>query len=180
MWSRSHGFPLLRHSTPWKQAKQTQCNDATPDRNTTLDFYCWGFNRKTNTMKWCNTWQEYNPGFLLLRPSTAKQVQYNDAVHNWNTMVDFHCCSIQLPKTKPNNYNNYEAIHNGNNSHEFPQPRHLIAQNHAKQYQSIGRFSEAGLLEWMCFVIFCARSCERLQCTSGLFLHTVYTSGSWT
>ena len=31
----------------------------------------------------------------------------------------------------------------------------------------IGRFSEAGLLEWMHLVIFCARSCERLQHTSG-------------
>ena len=26
----------------------------------------------------------------------------------------------------------------------------------------IGRFSEAGLLEWMCFVIFCARCCSAL------------------
>ena len=34
----------------------------------------------------------------------------------------------------------------------------------------IGQFSEAGLLEWMRFVIFCARSCERLQRTSGRFL----------
>ena len=33
--------------------------------------------------------------------------------------------------------------------------------------QSIGRFSEAGLLEWMRFVIFCARSRERSQRTSG-------------
>ena len=33
---------------------------------------------------------------------------------------------------------------------------------------AIGRFSEAGLLEWMCFVIFRARSCERSQHTSGL------------
>ena len=32
---------------------------------------------------------------------------------------------------------------------------------------SIGQFSEAGLLEWMRFVIFRARSCERSQCTSG-------------
>ena len=31
----------------------------------------------------------------------------------------------------------------------------------------IGRFSEAGLLEWMRFVIIHARSCERLQGTSG-------------
>ena len=112
MWSRSHGFPLLRHSTPWKQAKQTQCNHATPDRNTTLDFYCWGLPQQN----------KYN-----------KMMQ----IHNWNTMVGFHCCSMQLPKTKPNNYNNYETIHNENNSHEFPQPRHLIAQNRAKQYQSM-------------------------------------------
>ena len=31
----------------------------------------------------------------------------------------------------------------------------------------IGQFSKAGLLEWMRFVIFRARSCERLQRTSG-------------
>ena len=31
----------------------------------------------------------------------------------------------------------------------------------------IGRFSEAGLLEWMRFIIFRARSHERSQCTSG-------------
>ena len=31
----------------------------------------------------------------------------------------------------------------------------------------IGWFSQAGLLEWMCFVIFHARSCERSQHTSG-------------
>ena len=32
------------------------------------------------------------------------------------------------------------------------------------EFASIGRFSEAGLHEWMPFVIFCTRSCERLQC----------------
>ena len=35
---------------------------------------------------------------------------------------------------------------------------------------TIGQFSEAGLLEWMCFVIFHARSRERLQHTSSQFL----------
>ena len=33
--------------------------------------------------------------------------------------------------------------------------------------ETIGRFSEAGLLEWMRFVIFRARSRERSQRTSG-------------
>ena len=32
------------------------------------------------------------------------------------------------------------------------------------KYCAIGQFSEAGLLEWMPFVIFRARSCERSQC----------------
>ena len=49
----------------------------------------------------------------------------------------------------------------------------------------IGRFSEAGLLEWMRFVIFRARSHEWSQRTSGpisdsALLHAVYNSGSWT
>ena len=49
----------------------------------------------------------------------------------------------------------------------------------------IGWLSEAGLLEWMCFVIFHARSCERSQRTSRpiseyVLLHGVYNSGSWT
>ena len=34
-------------------------------------------------------------------------------------------------------------------------------------WDRIGRFSEAGLLEWIRFVIFCTRSCEKLQRTSG-------------
>ena len=38
----------------------------------------------------------------------------------------------------------------------------------AKHQSCIGRFSEAGLPEWMRFVIFCKRSRERLQRTSGL------------
>ena len=49
----------------------------------------------------------------------------------------------------------------------------------------IGRFSEAGLLEWMRFVIFRARCRERLQRTSGpiseqALFHAVYNNGSWT
>ena len=50
--------------------------------------------------------------------------------------------------------------------------------------RSIGRYSEAGLLEWMRFVIFQQRSRERSQRTSGpiseqALLHAVYNSGSW-
>ena len=50
---------------------------------------------------------------------------------------------------------------------------------------TVGWFSEAGLLEWMCFVIFRARSRKRLQHTSRpiseyALLHAVYNSGSWT
>ena len=108
-----------------------------------MDFHCWGiqhpenkqnkhyammqhltgiqpwistaeaFHSETSTIKWCNTQLEYNGGLSLLQYSAAKN------------------------NNKPNNYNNYETIHNGNNSHEFPQPRHLVAQNRAKQYQSM-------------------------------------------
>ena len=43
----------------------------------------------------------------------------------------------------------------------------MAALVHFRQSLSIGRFSEAGLLEWMRFVIFHARSRERSQGTSG-------------
>ena len=49
---------------------------------------------------------------------------------------------------------------------------------------TIGQFSEAGLHEWMPFVIFCARSCERLQrhfwADFWAGVHAVYNNRSWT
>ena len=43
----------------------------------------------------------------------------------------------------------------------------LVTKDEHSHEGSIGQFSEAGLLEWMRFVIFRARSRERSQRTSG-------------
>ena len=70
----------------------------------------------------------------------------------------------------------------GNPAEDMGDCLHLHCQ--AGGSARIGRFSEAGLLEWMRFVIFRARNRERSQRTSGpiseqALLHAVYNSGSW-